>query len=440
MTQMTQGGNNTIRLHREIAGETRRIKVIRALSRKNWVHSIASLVIDYMQRRGGKPYQIDAIKCFAHDFRSSYLEEKPCIFTSAFVPNELIYGLGGVPFLPEAASGFAASFGLAGESLAACESLWYSPDLCSFHRAGVGASVLELTPTPAAVVVSSHLCDGGKRSLFQISQYHNCPFYILDVPYVHSAQTLDRLARQIEKVAASLEREVPGLSGDHMAEAFANSNAARDYYLNLCNLRTNIPSPWRGSEALNYVVLFLWSWGSPWLTKFYRDLVDHAENIIDTGHYPVENEQLRLGWLNLRPYYSPRLFSYLEEKCQVSIAFEEFSHMYWDRLDASVPYMSLAKKIMANPGWGPLERRLEVIGRIVQDFSIDGVVQFAQWGCRQYNGAASILSDYLKKKGVPFLNLDGDGVDERNSGEAQSLTRLGAFVELLESRKLRKVR
>ena len=426
--------------HLKIAGETRRIKTIRTLARKSWVHSAARLVINRMERRGGAPHQIDAIRSFADDFKHAYLREKPCIFTSAFVPNELIYGLGGVPFLPEAASGFAASFGFAGESLAACESLWYSPDLCSFHRAGVGVSVLGLAPKPAAVVVSSHLCDGGKRSLYQISRYHDCPFYILDVPYTNSLQSLDRLARQIEEVARSLEHEVPGLSGDHMDKAVTYSNAARSHYLDLCNLRANIPSPWRGREALSYVVLFLWSWGSRWLPKFYQALAEHAGDIVRSGKYPVRGERFRIAWSNLKPYYSPRLFDYLEDECGVSIAFEEFSYMYWDPLDAREPYVSLAKKIMANPGWGPMERRLEVINRIVREFSIDGVVQFAQWGCRQYNGAASILSDHLGKQGIPFLNLDGDGVDARNSGEAQSLTRLGAFVELMEARNIRNSR
>jgi benzoyl-CoA reductase/2-hydroxyglutaryl-CoA dehydratase subunit BcrC/BadD/HgdB len=437
---MTPGTFDTGKSHRKIAGETRRIKVIRTLTRKSWVHSAAKLVISHMERRGGTPYQIDAIRSFADDFKHAYLKEKPCIYTSAFVPNELIYGLGGVPFLPEAASGFAASFGFARESLAACESLWYSPDLCSFHRAGVGASVLELAPRPAAVVVSSHLCDGGKRSLYQISRYHDCPFYILDVPYTNSVQSLDRLAKQIGKVARGLEHEVPGLSKAHMDEAIANSNAARSHYLRLCNLRANIPSPWRGREALSYVVLFLWSWGSPWLTKFYQALANHAADVIQSGEYPVRNERFRLAWSNLKPYYSPRLFDYLEGECEVSIAFEEFSYMYWDPLDARDPYVSLAKKIMSNPGWGPIERRLEVVNRIIREFSIDGVVQFAQWGCRQYNGATSVLSDYLRKKGIPFLNLDGDGVDARNSGEAQSLTRLGAFLELMESRDIRNSR
>ena len=134
---MMPGPVNKTKSYQDIAGETRRIKVIRTLSRKSWVHGVARLAIDYMKRRGGQPYQIDAIKCFAEDFRHSYLNTKPCIYTSAFVPNELIYGLGGVPFLPEAAAGFAASFGLANESLAACESLWYSLIFAVFIEPGL---------------------------------------------------------------------------------------------------------------------------------------------------------------------------------------------------------------------------------------------------------------------------------------------------------------
>ena len=148
------------------------------------------------------------------------------------------------------------------------------------------------------------------------------------MPYTNSVQSLDRLAKQIGKVARGLEHEVPGLSKAHMDEAIANSNAARSHYLRLCNLRANIPSPWRGREALSYVVLFLWSWGSPWLTKFYQALANHAADVIQSGEYPVRNERFRIAWSNLRPYYSPRLFDYLEDECEVSIAFEEFSYMY----------------------------------------------------------------------------------------------------------------
>ncbi|MEW5866081.1 MAG: 2-hydroxyacyl-CoA dehydratase family protein [Bacillota bacterium] len=419
----------------DIPGHSKRVLRSRMLLRQKWAYAAASAALPFLSRLGWKEYQVAAVRCFMQDFAEAYLGRKPCIFTSAFVPTELVYGLGAVPFLPEAAGGLAASFGLAEASLSACESLWYSPDLCSFHRSGLGAFALGLAPKPSAVIVSSHLCDGGKRTLFDISRRANCPFYILDVPYVYSDGAARWLAGQIESVARALVREVPGTSLRNMTRAIENSNDALAEYQSVCRLRRNVPAPWRGSEALNYVVLFLWSWGSPWLPAFYRCLRNHLQAVVGAKKFPVPEERCRLLWLNLRPYYETRVFRYLEDECQASVAFEEYSFPYWPRFDAQDPFMSLARKMMSNFGWGPATQRLAAIDRMVDEYRASGVIQFAQRGCRQSNGAAAILSDVLRRKGIPFLNLDGDGVDARNASEAQTLTRLGAFLELLERKK-----
>ncbi|MGE5587192.1 MAG: 2-hydroxyacyl-CoA dehydratase subunit D [Clostridia bacterium] len=405
------------------------------LLRRGWAYGIARAALPLLKARGARPYQIAAIRCVLSDLADAYLGRKPCIFASAFVPTELIYGLGGVPFLPEAAAGLAAAFGLAGRSLSACEAIWYSPDLCSFHRAGLGGVAAGLLPRPSAVVVTSHLCDGGKRSLFHISKLAGCPFYMLDVPYVSSSFGARWLASQIERVAGDLARRVPGLSLAGLAHALECSRETLAEYQRVSALRRNVPAPWRGSEALNYVLLFLWSWGSPYLTQFYSALRLHLERTIETGDFPVREERHRLLWLNLRPYYGTRVFSHIEDERASSVAFEEYSFAYWPSPDPRNPFASLAEKMMSNFGWGPIERRLQVIERLVDEYSIDGVVQFAQWGCRQSNGGAAIIARELAKKGVPFLNLDGDGVDARCGTEAQAITRLGAFIELLDARR-----
>ena len=422
---------------RQTATRGARWTVVRpeVLLRRKWAYKVASAALPLLEARGAKAYQVAAIRCVLSDFADAYLGRKPCIFTSAFVPTELVYGLGGVPFLPEAAAGLAAAFGLAARSLSACEALWYSPDLCSFHRAGLGGAASGLLPRPSAVIVTSHLCDGGKRSLFHISRLAGCPFYMLDVPYVPSDRATRWLASQIEHVAGDLARRVPGLSLEGLAQALRRSNEALAEYERVSALRRNVPAPWLGSEALNYVLLFLWSWGSPSLAPFYRALRLHLERTIAAGDFPVRDERHRLLWLNLRPYYDTRVFKHLEGDRASSVAFEEYSFAYWPSLDPCDPFASLAEKMMSNFGWGPIERRLEVIERLVDDYSIDGVVQFAQWGCRQSNGGAAIIARELRKKGIPFLNLDGDGVDARCGTEAQAITRLGAFIELLDARR-----
>ncbi|QUL98262.1 MAG: 2-hydroxyacyl-CoA dehydratase [Candidatus Fermentithermobacillus carboniphilus] len=390
----------------------------------------------YLARKsnGQKSYQEVAASGILTELRQAYRRERPVIYTTAFVPTELVYGLGAVPFLPEVWSGFAASLGVAPRAIHISESLGYSQDLCSFHRCGLGLFGMGILPNPSAVIVSSHLCDGGRRSLYYHSRVAGCPLYVLDVPYSFDREARVFLARQIEHVAQDLVRKVPGLSLDHMRRAIEASNGARRVYLDVCRVRRNVPSPWRGSEALNYVSVFLSSWGSGWLPEFYGELLRYLERTVRTCAFPVGNERHRLLWLNLRPYYRTPIFDFLEKQFSTSIAFEEYSKLYWPEIDPDNWAEGLAEKMMSNFGWGPLERRIHAVWSMVEDYSIDGVVQFNQWGCRQSNGGARPLRDFLQKRGIPFLELDGDGVDAGNSGSAQAITRLSAFLEMLDSR------
>lgn len=387
-----------------------------------------------MKDKGQKSYQKVAASGILTELRQAYRGEKPVIYTSAFVPTELVYGLGAVPFLPEVWSGFAASLGLAPRAIRVSESQGYSQDLCSFHRCGIGLFTMGILPVPSAVIVSSPLCDGGKHSLHYLSRAAGCPLYVLDVPYSSDGEARRFLARQIDRVARELVSRVRGLSLDHMKRAIEVSNKARSVYLDICRVRRHVPSPWRGSEALGYVSVFLSSWGSEWLPEFFGELLRYMEGTVRAHAFPIRNERHRLLWLNLRPYYRTPIFDFLEKQSSTSIAFEEYSRLYWPEIDPHNWVEGLAEKMMSNFGWGPLERRIQAIWSMVEDYSIDGVVQFNQWGCRQSNGGAKPLRDFLQQKEVPFLELDGDGVDAGNSGSAQAITRLSAFIEMLDSR------
>lgn len=83
---------------------------------------------------------------------------------------------------------------------------------------------------------------------------------------------------------------------------------------------------------------------------------------------------------------------------------------------------------------GDFRRKIENIKRLVTDLRIDGVIHFCQWGCRQSFGGVMLLKRELEKLNIPFLIIDGDGVDRRNSPEGQINTRLSAFLEMLTGR------
>lgn len=406
--------------------------ILPALITNRFSYQASRLALRFLRKKMS-PYQFAAAEGLISELECAYTGRKPVIMTTAFVPTEVVYGLGAIPYLPEIWSGFAAALRTSEMGIDESESLGYSQDLCSFHRCHLGLDKMNLLPRPSAIIVSSQLCDGGRRSLYAHALSARCPFYVLDVPYEATDYGLKYLSQQVKDICEQLSRKIPGLNTDGMTRALENSNRAREIYLEVCHLRSHQPAPWSGSEALNYVFAFLSGWGSDWLINFYENLKITLKRRIEEREYPVPHERFRLLWLNMRPFYSTPLFERLAE-WGASVAFEEYSYLYWPRMDTQRWAESIALKILSNFGWGYIERRLDAVGKMVDTYSIDGVVQFDQWGCRQSNGGGRMLTDYLRQKGVPFLELDGDGVDPRNGGLAQSLTRLQAFIELIEAR------
>jgi benzoyl-CoA reductase/2-hydroxyglutaryl-CoA dehydratase subunit BcrC/BadD/HgdB len=100
-------------------------------------------------------------------------------------------------------------------------------------------------------------------------------------------------------------------------------------------------------------------------------------------------------------------------------------------LEVKNPIGSIAKKILSNIWQGPLEKRLNAISEMIKDYSINGVIHFSPWGCRQGTGASSIIGDFLKENGIPFLLLPGDSIDPNNYSAGQTRTRLEAFLEIV---------
>ncbi len=63
----------------------------------------------------------------------------------------------------------------------------------------------------------------------------------------------------------------------------------------------------------------------------------------------------------------------------------------------------------------------------------DAVINFCHWGCKQSNGGSMLLKKVMEENNIPYLSIDGDGVDRRNSHDGQLRTRLEAFFEILKN-------
>ena len=69
--------------------------------------------------------------------REAFARTKPVIWCSAFVPTELVHGLGGVPIHPEILASLMAYFNISDWFLERADTR-ISTDLCSFYRIALG--------------------------------------------------------------------------------------------------------------------------------------------------------------------------------------------------------------------------------------------------------------------------------------------------------------
>jgi benzoyl-CoA reductase/2-hydroxyglutaryl-CoA dehydratase subunit BcrC/BadD/HgdB len=356
----------------------------------------------------------------------------PVIWSNVFVPCELIWGLGLVPFYPETAAAVGAILGLSSVGVEQAGVLSYPADLCTFHRSAAGLRAAGLYPRADIHVASSNLCDVAGQVLANFAQADGRPFFFLDVP-----QSEDEAA--VEYMTAQLLELVDGLAvtlgvtfePERMRQAICLSNQARSLALEVVALREAHPAPLRGSARLDQLGMLTAMFGHPAGVAYYRALREYTLERIQRGEPEQANQKARIYWMHLGPFFPAELFPHLEDDLGVVIAFEEASTLWWEELDEGQPFRSMARKMLAMVLNGPVERRLDITLRNVARFGCEGVIHFSHWGCRQSTGALQVIRHRLRREGVPFLDLDGDCIDPTNLQWGPLRTRVEAFVETL---------
>jgi benzoyl-CoA reductase/2-hydroxyglutaryl-CoA dehydratase subunit BcrC/BadD/HgdB len=356
----------------------------------------------------------------------------PVVWSSLFVPSELLWGLGLIPFFPETAAGLGAGLGLSPMGLEGADALSCPVDLCTFNRSAAGLRAAGLFPRADAYVASSTLCDATSQMMAGFAYHQNHPFTLLDVPQSDDEGAVAYLETQLESVIERWATQL-GISfePERLRQAIRLSNQARELALEVARLRETQPAPLRGSSMLDQLGALTSMFGHPAGVAYYQALLDYTLARTTKAEPEQTNQKVRLYWMHLRPYYSSELLPHLEDELGGVIAFEETGSVWWDELDEELPMRSLASKMLTVFMHGPIQRRVDRVLRHIERYKCTGAVHFSHWGCRQSTGALRVLRTELRKAGIPLLVLDGDCVDPTNLQIGPLRTRVDAFIEML---------
>ena len=357
--------------------------------------------------------------------RELYSHSRPVIWSSLFFPCEFIHAIGAIPFYPEITIGLVAALGFSNIPLESAEKNWYSQDLCSYHRAGVGMSLLKLFPRPDCLVATTSICRGTAGFFRSLADIWKIPCFLIDVPYQTTPEANNYVKNQLSSITSHISSQLNCQFRWEDAFSLSNSTVKTIQQIEALRKRKNfaIQPPTKNLDYLPYYFQFL---GSPVSKLFFEKFLFHLQKLEKS---PTKFH--RLVWLHLKPFYPNQLTALLNEY-HFDVVYDEFASVFWKPLEPEKPFESLTNKIISSQNLTVPEKRLDRVLHWCDQFQADGVIQFNQWGCRQSQGMNFLLKNTLQQKGYPVLLLDGDHIDKKFYSEEQLRTRIEAFHEMLE--------
>ena len=351
------------------------------------------------------------------------------------VPFDLLNVMGITSCFVEFVGAVLAATGTADPFLEEAEQAGFVGDTCGYHRAVIGAARKNIMPEPDFLIATTCPCSGGIAIMENLADLFNKDLFVLNVPQEDSEQNVAYLANQIRDMVEFVTRHTgEPLEADKLRQAVENTNRARKIMQDVYQLAQNVPSPTDGRLLTNFGLVMPLFCGTEAAVEIAQAYKDEFTARVDNGSSGVPDEKLRLLWIQNRIQFNNPLVELLEKEYRANIVSDELNDIFWDPIDPQDPYPAMARRAIAIPLNGSIQRRIGHLQKLARTYSLDGAINPCNWGCRQGTGARGLISDGLKEIGVPVLNLEVDCVDKRNFAEGQLRTRVEAFIEMLESR------
>jgi benzoyl-CoA reductase/2-hydroxyglutaryl-CoA dehydratase subunit BcrC/BadD/HgdB len=355
------------------------------------------------------------------------------IATSMFLPTEIIAAMD-YPFIPY--EPLAVSIGMMNFNkglIERSERRFAGMQLCSPIEVMLGMIEEEMIPPPGAIVLSSYMCDDAQKMYELIARRYNCQTFFLDIPFNTNDTSMRYIEEQLKSFVDFLE-EYTGKRMDpcSLKKAINSSNQANSLRYKILEMRAKH----QVTEVSDVFPLY------PLFTKFGRIETLEILEALHTEIYDIiQNGQpfkpkYRIMWIGMIPLLHNKLMKGIERTYNAGIAIEENSlFSLWSPINPDNPYEDLAKKCTAYHPMGNIKRRIEAVNKFHDMFNVDGVIHFSHQGCRAYNGGVPFIAQEMKRRSIPFVELNGDIIDHRHFNEGPLSLRLEAFFEIIEGRR-----
>jgi len=342
-----------------------------------------------------------------------------------YVPEELLHAAGA---LPVRISGYAKETDLQDGTA------YFYVNNCSFARSCLQLGLRGEYDYLDGFVAGS-TCDAARRLFDLWRHYVPVPFsHVMTVPRKYSERALDLYLSQVLELKKELEDHLSVEITDRaLMRSIALYNESRSLLGALNDLRKLAEPSIDGSqtmEVLNASCRMPKEAFNESLRGLLRDL-EHSK--------PIRKGKARI--MIAGSALNNAEFIQSIERIGGLVVTDELctGTRYWaDPVavgDYEEPLKAIARRYLNNfpcARMYPSEERFQRMLKLIREFRVDGVISQTIRYCSPYSNDLPLLSDVLNRNGVPMLSLD---VEYGTSGSGQILTRVQAFLEMLEARR-----
>lgn len=396
-----------------------------------------------------------------------------CIAWSAVgFPKNLLLAMDIFPVYPQFHAAFQSRRGKSDHILREMEGRFEIPhDICGEVKSMIGTllsgerSSVSLPP-PDMIVSSNCVCSAAAKGMDFLQRHLDVPLFFIDTPFVSMDQTgahaMEYMAAQQDEIIRAIEEkfEMRFDRERYNRLQFLDYTAVVVWreILKLCRWQ---PSPVDAMDLyFFYLPLFILNPEDgvllDLLIKLYNDIYTLCRRNESRPGGAEHKDEIRLLWDILPVYNKTDFFKKKFSEYNASVVMSTYlmgSLLYPEtmRLKFQFPinreklvrisrenYVADAKGFeiytLEQAGNRPLKHRKESMRRLIQDFSIEGVVMHMDRSCRPISLPQYELMKYVQEDlHVPALLFDADSMDGRYFSESQVSTRIDAFMERLES-------
>ena len=308
-------------------------------------------------------------------------------------------------------------------------------NLCPLIKSSYGFAITDKCPFFyfSDLVVGETTCDGKKKMYEYMSEFKDV--YLMELPNTQGEEALKLWKSEMIRFKEYLEKKFDvEITEEKLREAIKINNEGRRALKGLYEVMKNDPAPIKGQDLFKVLYGSTFKFDRSAIPGEVNALVDKIKKEYAEGKMEEKKPRILVTGCPIGGA-TEKVIRAIEDNGGIVVTYESCSGAKSiDKLvDEDNPdvYDALARRYL-NIGCSvmtPNPNRLELLGRLIDEYRVDGVVEMILQACHTYNVESLGIRRFVnEKKGKPYISVETD-YSQADIGQLD--TRIAAFLEMI---------